>query len=192
MAQRGWPLVLIALVWGATGLHSQGMGPPFRLVSGVELGASVNLTDRNVKAEGTLFLPTKTERARAVIVVMKHGPTEDLMLTGSNPYSVWHALSEEQSYGLLHLRVTPYAHRLQDRRILTPSSSEMQRPEGPRPSPSSSGCCPWSPNTQSWLMRLCCSGDGPRLPASGLRSLACTPSERLDSFAITLTFAASQ
>lgn len=107
MAHGAWPLVLFVLIGGSTGLDGQGVGPPFRLVPGVELGASVNLIDRNVKAEGTLFLATKTERARAVVVVMKHGPTEELMLTGSNPYSIWHALSEERGYGLLHLRVSP-------------------------------------------------------------------------------------
>ena len=109
MAHRGlWPLVLIALIGGSTALHGQGpVQPPFRLIPGVELGASVNLTDRNVKAEGTLFLAMKTERVRTVVVLMKHGPTEELMLTGSNPYSIWHELSEGQGYGLLHLRVSP-------------------------------------------------------------------------------------
>ena len=109
MAHRGrWLLVLIALIGGSPGLHGQGpVQPPFRLVPGMELGASVNLTDRNVKAAGTLFLATKTERARAVVVLMNYGPTEELMLTGSNPYSIWHAQCEEQGYGLLHLRVSP-------------------------------------------------------------------------------------
>jgi len=81
--------------------------PPFRLVPGVQLGASVNLTDRNVMAQGTLFLARKAERVRTVVVLMNYGPTEELMLTGSNPYSIWHEMSEAQGYGLLHLRVSP-------------------------------------------------------------------------------------
>jgi hypothetical protein len=83
-------------------------GGPFVPVIGDEIGAAVNLPSKNLKAEGTLFLPRQAiTRVRAVIVVMKHGETEERMLTGLNPYSPWHKVSETVGAGLLSVRMSP-------------------------------------------------------------------------------------
>ena len=81
--------------------------PPFVLTKGSELAAAVNVPDKNLKLAGALFLPSSARSIRAVLVVMKNVETEAHMLTGENPYSVWHAAAESLSCALLHLRVNP-------------------------------------------------------------------------------------
>jgi hypothetical protein len=76
-------------------------------VPGTDWAGAVNLSSRNLKAEGTLFLPEKAPATfRAVIVVMNHGETESAMLTGLNPYSAWHKVGETIGAGILHLRIS--------------------------------------------------------------------------------------
>ena len=97
----------LALLSQAEGRHPVRSKPPFLPTKGLELAGAVNLPEKNLKLVGGLFLPDSATRIRAVLVIMKHGPTEALLLTGENPYSVWHSTAESLSCALLHLRVTP-------------------------------------------------------------------------------------
>ena len=47
------------------------------LVAGAEFAAGANLTEKNVKAEGTLFVPNNARRVRAVIVLVEGWPGAD-------------------------------------------------------------------------------------------------------------------
>lgn len=106
---RGMLLLATLAILGASPLRLGGQSyGQFVPVPGTELAGAVNLPSRNLKAEGTLFLPEKTpSRFRVVIVVMNHGETETWMLTGLNPYSAWHKVAETIGAGLLHLRISP-------------------------------------------------------------------------------------
>ena len=81
--------------------------PPFAVTHGSEIAAAINIPKKDLKLEGALFLPQKVRRIRAVLVVMANSETNALMLTGQNPYSVWHTAAESLSCALLHLRVSP-------------------------------------------------------------------------------------
>jgi hypothetical protein len=97
---------VLLLSAGAEGRQPARTTSPFALTKGSEVAAAINLPEKNLKLAGALFIPASAPRIRAVLVVMEHGPTEELLLTAQNPYSVWHAAAESLSCGLLHLRVT--------------------------------------------------------------------------------------
>src|SRR5262245_19805613 len=50
---------------------------PLELVPGVEFVASANLTEKNVKADGTIFVPDNVPRVRAVIGLVEGWPGAD-------------------------------------------------------------------------------------------------------------------
>lgn len=76
-------------------------------VPGAEIAAAVNVPDKNLKLEGSLFTPDKTvgRAVRAVLVVIHWGYTEEL-LTGLNPYSAMHRLTRDLDGALLHVRIS--------------------------------------------------------------------------------------
>ncbi len=109
---RLWCALLLAtmshllMAFDAAGQPAQ-TKPPFVVTHGSEIAAAINIPQKDLKLEGTLFLPERARRIRAVLVVMANAETNALMLTGQNPYSVWHTAAESLSCALLHLRVSP-------------------------------------------------------------------------------------
>jgi hypothetical protein len=82
-------------------------------VPGAEFVSGANLTDKNVKAEGTIFLPDNTRRVRAVIVLAESWPGADRsprrpfvdLAVGRFRDQAWRRLSETSECALLHLRL---------------------------------------------------------------------------------------
>src|SRR5260370_14857726 len=66
------------------------------------LAAAVNLLRKDVKVEGTLFLPQKVGRVRAVIVVINWGIGQSVYRDDPQ----WRRLAETLESGLLHARVS--------------------------------------------------------------------------------------
>ena len=71
-------------------------------VQGAEFAAAVNLTEKNIKAEGTIFVPHKVPRVLAVIVTVGRAPLVD---RAAEPFYVWRTLSETSKCALLYLRL---------------------------------------------------------------------------------------
>lgn len=71
-------------------------------VPGAEFSAAANLTEKNIKAEGTIFIPHKVPRVRAVIVTVGRAPLLD---RAAEPFYSWRALSEASGSALLYLRL---------------------------------------------------------------------------------------
>jgi hypothetical protein len=74
-------------------------------VPGVEYNAAVNLTTKNVKVAGTIFVPDGAPRLRAVIVLVERGPRNDLAAQGRFNDQSWRRLSQTCECGLLYLRL---------------------------------------------------------------------------------------
>lgn len=64
--------------------------------------AVVNLTSKNIKAEGTIFVPRKVARVRAVLVTVGRAPLGN---RAAEPFHVWRALCEANECALLYLRL---------------------------------------------------------------------------------------
>jgi len=67
-----------------------------------EFVATANLTGKNVKAEGTIFVPHKVTRIRAVIVTVGRTPLGN---TAAEPFHLWRTLSETSECAVLYLRL---------------------------------------------------------------------------------------
>ena len=71
-------LLLATVAASAIVNHVDAQGPrKFVLIRGSELAAAVNLPDKNLKLEGSLFVPASAARIRAVIVFLKHVEIEE-------------------------------------------------------------------------------------------------------------------
>ena len=71
-------------------------------VQGAEFAATADLTEKNIKAEGTIFVPPKVPRVRAVIVTVGRGPLVD---RAAEPFYLWRPLSATSECALLYLRL---------------------------------------------------------------------------------------
>ena len=71
-------------------------------VQGAEFAAAANLTEKNIKAEGTIFVPHKVPRVLAVIVTVGRAP---LVERAGEPFYAWRTLSETSGCALLYLRL---------------------------------------------------------------------------------------
>jgi hypothetical protein len=60
-------------------------------VQGAEFAAAANLIEKNIKAEGTIFLPQRVPRVRAIIVTVGRAP---LVNRSAEPFYLWRTLSE--------------------------------------------------------------------------------------------------
>ena len=78
---------------------------PVEPVPGTEYTTGANLPGKNVKAEGTIFVPDKASYVRAVIVQVERRPLSDLAV-GPFRDPMWRALAETSECALLHLRLT--------------------------------------------------------------------------------------
>jgi hypothetical protein len=83
-------------------------------VRGRELAAAVNLHQKDMKAEGTVFLPHEVRQFRALIVVINWGISRNLY---EDPQ--WRKLSETLACGLLHVRISNIGSGVKTR--VTPS-----------------------------------------------------------------------
>lgn len=94
-----WPRLIVA------------QGPMIRIhsgidqVPGVEFVAAVNITKKNVKAAGTIFVPDNARRVRAVIVLTERCPRCDLGAGGRFGDPAWRRLSQTCECALLYLRL---------------------------------------------------------------------------------------
>ena len=75
--------------------------------SGVEIAAALNLVEKGLKVEGTIFLPPNVRRVRAVIVVLNSGRSWTGMGGAFYGDSELRKLSETLELGLLLPRITP-------------------------------------------------------------------------------------
>ena len=91
-------VALCLCVWPCFPSAQVGIDP----VPGAEFTADVNLTEKNVKAEGTIFVPRKVPRVRAVIVTVGRAPLVDLT---AEPFYLWRTLSETSECAVLYLRL---------------------------------------------------------------------------------------
>lgn len=73
-------------------------------VPGNEYTAGANPSGKNVKAEGTIFVPDKASYVRAVIVQVERRPLSNLAV-GPFRDQVWRTLVETSECALLHLRL---------------------------------------------------------------------------------------
>ena len=71
-------------------------------VPGTQFVAAANITDKNVKAAGTIFVPHKVPRVRAVLVTVGRAPLGD---RAAEPFHLWRTLSETSECALLYLRL---------------------------------------------------------------------------------------
>ena len=71
-------------------------------VQGAEFAAAANLTEKNIKAEGTIFVPHKVPRVLAIIVTVGRAPLVDRT---AEPFYLWRTLSETSKCALLYLRL---------------------------------------------------------------------------------------
>jgi hypothetical protein len=95
-------LALIAAVGFSVDSHLVTAQSNIVEVRGAELAAAVNLLRKDVKVEGTLFLPQKVGRVRAVIVVINWGIGQSVYRDDPQ----WRRLAETLESGLLHARVS--------------------------------------------------------------------------------------
>src|SRR5215510_1920642 len=72
------------------------------LVAGTEVAAAVNVTSKNLKVQGVLFLPDGISRLRSLLVVLEYGHS-DLIYESQN----WRRATKAVESGLMHLRVRP-------------------------------------------------------------------------------------
>jgi pimeloyl-ACP methyl ester carboxylesterase len=107
-------LAFIAVVGSCVGPRLAAAQVAPALVPGTEFAAGANLTEKNVKAEGTIFVPDKTHRVRAVIVLTESWPGPDRgagaplfrdLAVGRFRDQAWRRLSETCECALLHLRL---------------------------------------------------------------------------------------
>jgi hypothetical protein len=78
----------------------RGQASPDR-VAGIELAASANIVEKDVKVEGLFFLPRSTKRIRAVIVLINYGNTWRLYESAA-----WRKAAESTESALLLTRVS--------------------------------------------------------------------------------------
>jgi hypothetical protein len=83
-------------------VYSHGFQDETNPVPGRELAAAVNLHQKDMKAEGTLFLPREVSQFRAVIVVINWGPLSQYLYEDPQ----WRKLSEALASSLLHVRIS--------------------------------------------------------------------------------------
>jgi hypothetical protein len=118
-------IVVIAVSHDAQPLACQSDTDPVR---GRELAAAVNLHQKDIKAEGTLFVPREVRHVRAVIVVINWGMSQYLY---EDPR--WRKLSEGLALGLLHVRIGNIATGVETRVTpsgrVVPNLSPERRPE---------------------------------------------------------------
>jgi len=70
-------------------------------VPGVEFAAAVNFTKTNVKATSTILIPDRTQRVRAVVVLLERGLTAQARFRDS----AWRKMSEQCECGILYFRL---------------------------------------------------------------------------------------
>ncbi len=71
-------------------------------VQGAEFAAVANLTEKNIKAEGTIFVPHEVRRVLAVLVTVGRAPLVDRT---AEPFYLWRTLSATSKSALLYLRL---------------------------------------------------------------------------------------
>jgi hypothetical protein len=76
---------------------------PLSQAPGTEFVGAVNLRSKNLKVDGTVFIPSTVRRADAVIVIVNWGTTQELIFDRS-PWR--ETLARNASAVLLHVRFT--------------------------------------------------------------------------------------
>lgn len=71
-------------------------------VQGAEFASATQLIEKNITAEGTIFLPPKAPRVRAVIVTVGRAP---LVNRSAEPFYLWRTFSETNECAILYLRL---------------------------------------------------------------------------------------
>lgn len=75
---------------------------PLPLTHGTEFNGAVSLLSKNLKFDGTIFVPSTVRRADAVIVIVNWGATQELIFD-RRP---WRRLAQTVTGALLHVRMT--------------------------------------------------------------------------------------
>lgn len=103
---RSRPLVS-AMMLAFTGNTVLAQGVASTTVRGAEFAAAVNVTQRNVKLEGRLFVPQSVERARGVIVFMTVGVFPDAYLGAAREAATASpSLAAQLGAAVLYVRVS--------------------------------------------------------------------------------------
>ena len=106
----GFSLSFTYLVYGqAFGATEQAVD----LVSGAEFVAGANINEKNIKADGTIFVPDGVSRVRAVVVLVEALPGAERsplrpfidLAAGRFRDQAWRRLCETSECALLHLRL---------------------------------------------------------------------------------------
>jgi len=74
-------------------------------VPGAEFNAAVNLTNKNVKAFGMIFVPDTTRRVGAVLVLVERGPNSPLAAQTRFGDPGWRRLAQTCTCALLYVRL---------------------------------------------------------------------------------------
>ena len=77
MSKRFVGVELIAAICLCVGPRFVAAQRPAELVQGAEFAAGANLTEKNVMADGTIFVPDNARRVRAVIALVEGWPGAD-------------------------------------------------------------------------------------------------------------------
>src|SRR5215204_6568566 len=96
---RTFIAVLCLCAWPC---FSSAQGGGIDTVQGAEFTAAANLIEKNIQAEGTIFLPQRVPRVRAVIVTVGRAP---LVNRSAEPFYLWRTLSETSECAVLYLRL---------------------------------------------------------------------------------------
>ena len=75
---------------------------PLPQAPGTEFVGAVNLRNRNLKIDGTIFFPSSVRRADVVIVIVNWGATQEMLFDRSP----WRRLAQSVAGALLHVRIT--------------------------------------------------------------------------------------
>ncbi len=117
--------MMVALAVSVNGRFQDETNP----VRGRELAAAVNLHQKDMKAEGTLFLPHEVRQFRAVIVVINWGPLSQYLFEDPQ----WRKLSEALASSLLQVRISYIGSGAKTRVTpsgrLVPDLAPVTRPE---------------------------------------------------------------
>jgi hypothetical protein len=129
MAKTSCYLVVTAAVALWANAHLLGLQDETNPVPGRELAAAVNLHQKDMKAEGTLFLPHEVRQFRGVIVVINWGPLSQHLYEDPQ----WRKLSRTLATGLVHVRISNIASSVKTRVTpsgrIAPDLAPVTRPE---------------------------------------------------------------
>jgi dienelactone hydrolase len=77
MRRKPASLAFITVLWLCTAPRLAAAQRPAELMAGSEFVAGANLSEKNIKADGTIFVPDDVRRVRAVIVLVESWPGSD-------------------------------------------------------------------------------------------------------------------